>query len=123
MQHASKWPGNRIERAQTIFIQQDNEKSHIATDDLEFMMNASQDEFDIRLICQPLNSPDLNILDFGYFRAIQSKYFRNCPANVHEIIHLVLETFDEIELGTLNKAFLSLQDRISVILKVNRGNC
>ena len=37
----SKWPGNCIERTQTIFIQQDNAKPHIAIDGSEFMVNAS----------------------------------------------------------------------------------
>ena len=63
------------------------------------------------------------ILDLGYLRAIQSKYFSNSPSNVDKITHLVHETFDEMEVGTLNKVFLLLRDCMSAILKVNRGNC
>lgn len=38
----------------------------------EFVEAANKDEFDISLNCQPANSPDLNILDLGFFRAIDS---------------------------------------------------
>jgi len=39
-------------------------------DDEDFRIVASQDGIDIWLKCQPPNSPDLNILDLGFFRAI-----------------------------------------------------
>ncbi|GJS17051.1 hypothetical protein Tco_0411523 [Tanacetum coccineum] len=53
-----------------IYIQQDNAKPHIGVDDAEFLQEASQDGFDIRIRFQPPNSPDLNVLDLGFFRAI-----------------------------------------------------
>ena len=49
-----------------IFIQQDNAPSHLKVDDPQFCEIAKQDRFDIRLICQPSNSPDFNILDLGF---------------------------------------------------------
>lgn len=65
-----KWP--REDAGRTIFIQQDNAPCHVAVDDEEFCRAALEGGFDIRLTCQPPNSPDLNVLDLGYFRAIQS---------------------------------------------------
>lgn len=59
-----KWPSE--ERGCPIFIQQDNAKTHIAVDDLDFCCVA-QEGWDIRLMCQPPNSPDLNVLDLGFF--------------------------------------------------------
>jgi hypothetical protein len=38
------------------------------TDDPVFCEAAKQEEFDIRLICQPPNSPDFNILDLSFFK-------------------------------------------------------
>ena len=55
----------RCEQA-PIFIQQDNAPSHLKVDDPIFCEAAKQDGFDIRLICQPPNSPDFNILDLGF---------------------------------------------------------
>ncbi|CAI9281797.1 unnamed protein product [Lactuca saligna] len=65
----AKWP-----RGHTgpIFIQQDNAKPHVDVNDSEFLEAASRDGFDIRLCFQPPNCPDLNVLDLGFFRAIQS---------------------------------------------------
>ena len=61
-----KWPAE--ERGCPIFIQQDNAKTHIAVDDLDFCRAAQADGWDIRLMCQPPNSLDLNILDLGFFQ-------------------------------------------------------
>nr|XP_043615805.1 uncharacterized protein LOC122587706 [Erigeron canadensis] len=65
----NKWPQGH---SGPIFIQQDNAKPHISIDDEQFIQEASRDGFDIRLRFQPPNSPDLNVLDLGFFRAIQS---------------------------------------------------
>ena len=61
----AKWPREDVNK--TIFIQQDNAHSHLKVDDPIFCEPAKQEGFDIRLICQPPNSPDFNILDLGFF--------------------------------------------------------
>jgi len=53
----AKWPREDVHKP--IFIQQDNAPSHLKVDDPQFCEIAKQDGFDIRLICQPPNSPDL----------------------------------------------------------------
>lgn len=50
-----------------LYIQQDNAPSHLKLDDPLFCEAAKQDGFDIRIICQPPNSPDFNILDLVFF--------------------------------------------------------
>jgi len=64
----AKWP--REDVGNPIFIQQDNAPSHLKLDDPLFCEHAKRDGFEIRLISQPPNSPDFNILDLGFFRAI-----------------------------------------------------
>ena len=61
----AKWP--REDVGKPIFIQQDNAPSHLKLNDLDFCEAANQEGFDIRLICQPPNSPHFNILDLGFF--------------------------------------------------------
>ena len=61
----AKWPKEDV--GKPIFIQQDNAPSHLNLDDSDFCEHAKQEGFDIRLICQPPNSPDFNILDLGFF--------------------------------------------------------
>ena len=69
-----------------IFIQQDNAPSHLKVDDPQFCEVAKQDGFDIRLICQPANSPDFNILDLGFFRAIQAIQYKKNAKTKEDLI-------------------------------------
>jgi hypothetical protein len=61
----AKWP--REDMNTPMYIQQDNTPSHIEVDDLLFCEAAQEDGFNIRLKCQPPNSPYFNILDLGIF--------------------------------------------------------
>lgn len=49
-----------------------NAESHISQRDVECQQVYDQDSFTFDLIQQPPDSPDLNILDLGFFRTIQS---------------------------------------------------
>jgi hypothetical protein len=61
----AKWPAE--ERHLPSFIQQDNARTHIDVNDPEFVAAAQCDGWSIQLTCQPPNSPDLNVLDLGFF--------------------------------------------------------
>ena len=66
-----KWPrSDRMSR--TIYIQQDGVKNHICEDDEEFNNALTVQEIEAKLYTQTPNSPDVNLLDLGFFRAIQS---------------------------------------------------
>jgi hypothetical protein len=82
-----KWPREEIN--QPIFIQQDNAPSHLEVNDPVFCEAAKQGEFDIRLIGQPPNSPDMNILDLGFFRAIQSIQYKKHGKTVEDLVPVV----------------------------------
>jgi len=79
----AKWSAE--ERGMPIFIQQDNARTHIAVDDPAFVQAAQADGWDIRLTCQSPNSPDLNILDLGFFAAIQALFEKGTPNNITKI--------------------------------------
>ena len=85
----SKWPREDVGRP--IFIQQDNAPSHLKVDDPEFCAAAKLGGFDIRLICQPPNSPDFNILDLGFFRAIQAIQYKKDAKSVEALVPTVKE--------------------------------
>lgn len=53
-------------------MQQDNARPHNVNDDPELIAACTADGWDIRLVNQPPNSPDTNILDLGFFNSIQS---------------------------------------------------
>ena len=87
-----KWPvGELCNPHFKIRIQQDNAPAHPKVDDA-FMLSEvaklwTEDEVNvltpgkIEFYAQPPNSPDTNILDLGFFNAIQSAYWSHAPKN------------------------------------------
>ncbi|XP_022042259.2 uncharacterized protein LOC110944923 [Helianthus annuus] len=115
----STWPGNHTG---PIYIQQDNAKPHIDVNDAEFKLEASKDGFDIRLGFQPPNSPDLNVLDLGFFRAIQSLQEQEVLGLIDELVSAVKSSLERMPSHELNKVFLTLQTCMKEIMKVRGGN-
>ena len=109
-----KWP---LLSSPTIYIQQDNARPHIRIDDDEFIRAAKQYGFDINLVCQPPNSPDLNVLDLGFFRSIQTLQHQEAPKNIDELQAAVEKAFNELSPHCLNNVFLSLQSCMVQIIK------
>jgi len=72
-------------------LEQDNAPSHLEVNDPLFCEAAKKDGFDIRLKGQPPNSPDMNILDLGFFRAIQSIQYKKHAKTVEDLIPVVQE--------------------------------
>ena len=66
----------------------------MAITDPQFCEVAKQDGFDIRFICQPPNSPDFNILDLGFFRAIQAIQYEKNAKTLTDLIPEVQEVND-----------------------------
>ena len=83
----AKWPREDVGRP--IFIQQDNAPSHLKLDGPYFCEAAKIGGFDIRLTCQPPNSPDFNILDLGFFRAIQAIQYKKNAKTMEDLVPAV----------------------------------
>jgi len=115
-----RWPQEL--RGQTIWIQQDNAPSHVPVDDEEFATAVAQTGLDIRLINQPGNSPDLNVLDLGFFASLQSKAYEKVSRNLDDLIQNVKKEFDNYDANTLNRVFLTLQGCMIEIMKDGGGN-
>ncbi|XP_045831165.1 uncharacterized protein LOC123922494 [Trifolium pratense] len=115
-----KWPRDSIR--ETIYIQQDNAPCHVPINDPLFCRAAAEGGFDIRLICQPPNSPDLNVLDLGLFSAIQSLQQTEVARSVNELIQVVQQAFDNYSSIDSNKVFLTLQASMIVIMKIKGSN-
>ena len=69
-----KWPTHNGR----IQLQQDGAKSHILEDDVEFKEAVDEIGLNLTVFTQSPNSPDTNILDLGFFRAIQL-FNDDCP--------------------------------------------
>jgi hypothetical protein len=113
-----KWPrgGNR-----KIRIQQDGAKAHIADDDEWFAESLAEVGLNAELYTQPANSPDTNILDLGFFRAIQSA---NDEVNLDEtsLIDHVQRVYDEYPREKINRSWLTLQLCMNMTIEDYGGN-
>ena len=111
-----KWP----DRNRNIVIQQDGASSHINDDDADLVAAATQGVWNISLETQAAKSPDLNVLDLSFFRALQSHQWRNGFANtMDELILQVQRAYDDFEPRKLDFAFLTLQCCIDDILTIH----
>jgi hypothetical protein len=109
-------------RGQLVLIQQDNAKPHISVSDPEFVQAAKEGGWDIRLVCQPANSPDLNILDLGFFRAIQSLQQQITCNNIDDLVSAGENSFLAYPAEKVNKNFLTLQSVMLEIIKCEGNN-
>lgn len=116
----AKWPNNSGPKV--IYIQQDNARTHVTHDDEEWQQVYQQEDFTFILVQQPPNSPDLNVLDLGFFRSIESLMHKKMPENVDKMIEAVNDAFEELKPETLDDVWLSLQYVMNEVLKNKGGN-
>ena len=113
----ASWKKNEV-----IYVQQDNAKPHVPIDDPDVVRAGTSDGWNIQLICQPPNSPDLNILDPGYFNAIQTMQLKENVKNVQELVRAVYDTYYDMSIETLDNIFLTLQKFMECVLSAGGSN-
>ncbi|XP_026404205.1 uncharacterized protein LOC113299398 isoform X2 [Papaver somniferum] len=113
-----KWPFNNCKK---IFIQQDNAKPHVHENDKKIMEAVRSYGLDIELLCQPPNSPDLNVLDLGFFSAISALHHTDAPTTVDEFIASVTRAFESFSVEHANNVFITLQSCMKEILRIKGG--
>ena len=104
-----------------IWLQQNASKSHILDDDEEFKEVVDEIGLNLTMYTQSSNSPDTNILDLGFFRAIQS-FNNDCPANEEELIKSVEKAYGEYPMCKLNHIWLTLLSCLNMIIENDGGN-
>ena len=115
------WPGQNGRT--TILVRQDNAGPHVSADDPQLAGELLKDGWQIHMSNQPPNSPDLNVLDLGWFRAIQSLQHQIGGQNtIDDLIHATQKAFDDMEIQKLNNVFLTLQQCMVEIMRVGGSN-
>src|SRR3954471_6502390 len=114
-----KWPDEDV--GTTIFIQQDNARPHVLPNDAGFLEAVQQTDLDIRLLQQPPNSPELNVLDLCFHRSLQSLTDSRAPMNIQELVHGVEEEFENYDAHKLFKSFITLQAVMVEVMKDQGG--
>ncbi|XP_074298849.1 uncharacterized protein LOC141629805 [Silene latifolia] len=134
----AKWPSNVSKH---IIIQQDNARPHFSNDDPDFKKATTSDGWQIELAYQTPNSPNLNVLDLGFFlgqsnlsnKKKQSmkeciQYVQNVgdPSNVSELVnslHRVTENAENIACtsGTSNEPTWDIEP-VDTITEAGEGS-
>ena len=104
-----------------ILIQQDGAKSHISAGDDEFNEALIDQNINAELYTQAANSPDVNLLDLGFSRAIQS-FNDAAPKNKEQLIQSVHEAYKNYPQKRLNHTWLTLQSVFNPITLCNGDN-
>jgi hypothetical protein len=110
-----EWNDNNFQ----IKIQQDGASSHInigGNDPWYDFLEEIELNNKIILYNQPANSPDLNINDLGFFRAIESVYKRECPRTYTDIINMVVKAYWDYPREKLNRLWLTRQTCCNMII-------
>jgi hypothetical protein len=100
-----------------LVIQQDGAGAHVADNDPAVLSACGDGGWTISLAKQPPNSPDLNILDLGFFCSIQSLQHTSAPASIAELIECTENAFAALDAEKLDDTFLSLQQVMEAILR------
>jgi hypothetical protein len=116
----AKWPRKDI--GKIIYIQQDNATPHLSPSDKLFCEAAQQQGFDISIVCQLANSPDLNILDLGFFNAIQPIQKKSTCRTTEESVADVDKAFVDYSVCKANKIFLTLHACMREIMRTGGNN-
>ncbi|KAF0694601.1 Aste57867_14537 [Aphanomyces stellatus] len=104
----AKWPPGNT----TVKLQHDNARAHVTATDANLCAAFASCKcvgWSFSLAPQPSNSPDLNILDLGFFAAIQSIQHRKAARNIDDLVANVCHAFDEYPSARLERTFLTLQ--------------
>ena len=115
-----QWP--QAYRNATIFLQHDNASSHFGNDDVLFQQRCAQSKLDMKIYFQPPNSPDLNVLDLGFFASLQAMVTKSKTRNKQLLIQAVHAKFASYPHQRLNNVFLTLQMVMSQVILCNGGN-
>ncbi|ETW06354.1 hypothetical protein H310_02634 [Aphanomyces invadans] len=106
----------------TIYVQQDNARPHISVDDAEFVQAAAYGGWKIQLMCQPPQSPDLNVLDLGFFNSIQALQQQMECRSIEELVCAVDESFKALPHATLEKTFQTWKRIMRVVASIKGDN-
>ncbi|POM64464.1 Hypothetical protein PHPALM_20002 [Phytophthora palmivora] len=112
----------RREKWRPILIQQDNAKPHVSPFDPDIVAAGTEGGWNIRLLFQPPNSPDMNCLDLGLSASLQVKQHREVVTGIEGRIESVQSAYMETDDVAQDNIFLTLQACMVCVLRDGDGN-
>ncbi|KAE9035930.1 hypothetical protein PR002_g7324 [Phytophthora rubi] len=96
-----KWPGRKTT---TIMVQQDNAGPHVQDDNADILEAGQEGGWDIQMVSQPPRSPDMNVLDLGFFLFVAVATIQD-TFDTDGLIAAVKSSFAKVSYHTLEKCF------------------
>ncbi|RQM20584.1 hypothetical protein B5M09_012566 [Aphanomyces astaci] len=104
-----------------VILQHDNATPHRSITDAE-LASVSTGGLTFVMRRQPPNSPDLNVLDLGFFASIQSLQYKKMNRTENDVIRNTFEGFDELNYEKLENVFLTFQAVMRLVLEHGGDN-
>ncbi|RHY75155.1 hypothetical protein DYB38_007889 [Aphanomyces astaci] len=104
-----------------VVLQHDNATPHGAITDA-ILACVSTDGWTFVVQRQPPNSPDLNVLDLGYFASIQSLQNKVVSHSIDDVIQSTLASFEALSSEKLENVFHTFQAVMRLVLEHNSSN-
>ncbi|XP_021767517.1 uncharacterized protein LOC110731907 [Chenopodium quinoa] len=114
-----QWPETVLKN---VKIQWDNARPHQIPKDEEFLTACHGNGFNIQMVYQPAQSPDLNVLDLGLFKVIQSLQYQSFPTTLDDLIKEVTNAYNAFEVKANKYIWLTLQSVMIKVLEKQGGN-
>ena len=112
-------------KSEKITIRQDGAKPHTAGDNMEyFAVQGQLYGWNIVVDTQCAQSPDVNLLDIGVFRSMQSRSeeYRVESNSVADLVARVKKTFDTFPWQTLDNCWAVLHEHYRLVRMMEGGN-
>lgn len=93
----------------------------VSADDPDLLAARCRNRFSIIMVCQPPNTPDYNILDFGFFHGIQALRYKMPVKTTEELVHVVCAAFDAYMPRKLDDTFISLEKCMECSMLASSG--
>ena len=106
----------------TITIQLDGDSAHNVDDDMDVFRSITASNLPIRLTKKPPQSPDLNVLDLGYFTSIKGLQQKKDCEDVKDLVTTVIESYEDLDVSKLTNVWITLQIVMLAILRVGGNN-
>ncbi|KAF0694057.1 Aste57867_15027 [Aphanomyces stellatus] len=97
-------------------------RPHVPVGDVDVVAACKDYGWDMEVVCQPPNSLDMNVLDLGFFRAIQTLQVKKFSSNLDEIVSATERAWVAVDMKTLDKNFATLQSCMQEVMRAKGGN-
>lgn len=80
----------------------------VAKDDVSIAVAGHADARKVKVVCQPPQLPNLDVLDLGLLNSLQVVQYQRDLRSIKALVDAVKDTFDSVPAETINRTFIGL---------------